>query len=50
MTLRHILVLFELVLPFPLSRRHHVLGDLPDKALFESEEAPCFAERVVTSI
>jgi len=48
--LRHTLELLELTLPFPLSTRHRLLGDLPDKALFQLKEAPGFAEHFVTAI
>src|SRR6266446_6026464 len=37
--LRHMLELFQLLLPFPLSTLYGILCHLPDKALFELEEA-----------
>ena len=49
-TLRHILELFQLTLPFQLSTPHCILCHLPDKALFESEEAPVFGACLVTAI
>src|SRR5205809_3630317 len=39
--LRHMLELSELALPFALSPPYSLLGDLPHKAFFELEEAPC---------
>ena len=49
-SLRHILELLELTLPFPLSPGHSLLGDLSNKAFFELEEAPGFAESMLTPI
>src|SRR3954468_10466627 len=50
--LRHILELFQLMLPFPLSTLHGILCYLPDKVLFELEEAPvlhhCFVSTIQT--
>jgi hypothetical protein len=48
--LRHILELFQLTLPFPLSTLHGILCHLPDKALFELEEAPVFHNSLVRAI
>ena len=46
----HTLELLELTLPFPLSTRHRLLGDLPDKVRCQLKEAPGFAERFVTAL
>src|SRR3989442_7038509 len=48
--LRHILELFQLTLPFPLSTPYGILCHLPEKAFFELEEAPVFCECLVMSI
>jgi hypothetical protein len=41
-TLRYLLELLKLTLPFPLNLPHGILCSLPDEALFELEEAPFF--------
>ena len=47
---RHILELFPLTLPFPLSTLHCLLCHLSDKAFFELAEAPLLREHFITSI
>jgi len=49
-TLRHLLELSELPLLFPHRTPHSILCQLPNKALFELEEAPVFGECLVTSL
>jgi hypothetical protein len=49
-TLRHILELLQLTLPFPLRTGDRLLCDLSDKALFELKEAPCLGAHLVTSL
>src|SRR2546428_5211631 len=48
--LRHVFEWFELTLPLSLSTGHGFRSDLPAKACFELEEAPCLAECLITSI